>query len=58
MELKNDEDIYCFSKEHKRMALNLMKNSKNEFKIKNIFSCLFENNWDQNKAIKALKKKK
>ena len=58
MELKNDEDIYCFSKEHKRIALNLMKNSKNDFKIKNIFSCLFENNWDQNKAIKALKKKK
>ena len=58
MELKNDEDIYCFTKEHKRIALNLMKNTKNEFKIKNIFSCLFENNWDQNRAIKALKKKK
>ena len=58
MELKNDEDIYCFTKEHKRIALNLMKNTKNEFKIKNIFSCLFDNNWDQNKAIKALKKKK
>lgn len=58
MELKNDEDIYCFNKEHKRLALNILKNSKNEFKIKNIFSCLLENNWDQNKAIKALKKKK
>ena len=58
MELKNDESIYCFNKEHKRIALNLLKSSGNQYKIKNIFNCLFENNWDNNKALKSLKKKK
>ena len=58
MELKNDESIYCFNKEHKRIALNLLKSSGNQYKIKNIMNCLFENNWDSNKALKALKKKK
>ena len=58
MELKNDESIYCFNKEHKRIALNLLKSSGNQYKIKNIMICLFENNWDSNKALKALKKKK
>ena len=58
MELKNDESIYCFNKEHKRIALNLLKSSGNQYKIKNIMICLFENNWDSNKALKALKKNK
>ena len=58
MELKNDESIYCFNKEHKRIALNLLKSSGNQYKIKNIMNCLFENNWDSNKALKALKKNK
>ena len=58
MELKNDESIYCFNKEHKRIALDLLKSSGNQYKIKNIINCLFENNWDSNKALKALKKKK
>ena len=58
MELKNDESIYCFNKEHKRIALKLMKSSGNIYKIKNILNCLFENNWDSNKALKALKKRK
>ena len=58
MELQNDENIYCFNKEHKRIALNLLKSSGNQYKIKNIMNCLFENNWDSNKALKALKKKK
>ena len=58
MELKNDESIYCFNKEHKRIALKLLKLSGNEYKIKNIFNCLLENNWDSNKALKALKKRK
>ena len=58
MELKNDENIYCFNKEHKRIALNLLKSSGNQYKIKNIMNCLFENNWDSNKALKALKKNK
>ena len=58
MELKNDESIYCFNKEHKRIALNLLKSSGNQYKIKNIMNYLFENNWDSNKALKALKKKK
>ena len=56
MELKNDETIYCFNKEHKRIALNLLKLSGNQYEIKNIFHCLFENNWDTHKALKALKK--
>ena len=58
MELKNDESIYCFNKEHKRIALNLLKSSGNQYEIKNIFNCLFENNWDTHKALKALKKNK
>ena len=58
MELKNDESIYCFNKEHKRMALELYKSTDKQYKIKNIINCLFENNWDKNKALKALKKKK
>ena len=58
LDLKNDDYIFCFTKEHKRAALNLLKTTNNEYKIKDIFNCLFENNWDQNRAIKALKKKK
>ena len=58
MELKNDESIYCFNKEHKKIALNLLKSSGNQYKIKNIFKYLFENNWDSNKALKALEKNK
>ena len=58
MELKNDDSIYCFNKEHKRIGLQLMKSSENQYKIKNIMNCLFENNWDSNKALKALKKNK
>lgn len=57
LDLKNDEDIYCFSKEHKKMVLSLMKSTNNEFTIKNVLSCLFENNWDSIKAQKQLKKK-
>ena len=56
MELKNDESIYCFNKEHKRTALKLMKSTGGQYKIKNILKCLFDNNWDSNKALKALKK--
>ena len=56
MELKNDDAIFCFSKEHKKIALELMKSTNNAYKIKNVFRCLFENNWEQNKAIKSLKK--
>jgi hypothetical protein len=58
MELKNDDSIYCFNKEHKRIGLQLMKSSENQYKIKDIFNSLFVNNWDNNKALKALKKKK
>ena len=58
MELKNDDAIFCFSKEHKKIALDLMKSTNNAYKIKNVFKCLFENNWEQNKAIKYLKKMK
>ena len=58
MELKNDDSIFCFNKEHKRIALQLYKSSGKEYKIKNIINCLFENNWDSHKALKALKKKK
>ena len=58
VELKNDDAIFCFSKEHKKMALELMKSTNNAYKIKNIFRCLVENNWDKNKAIKSLKKMK
>jgi hypothetical protein len=56
MELKNDDAIFCFNKEHKKMALEVMKSTNNAYKIKNVFRCLFENNWDQNKTIKSLKK--
>ena len=35
-----------------------MKSSGNQYKIKDIFNSLFVNNWDNNKALKALKKKK
>ena len=56
MELKNDDSIFCFSKEHKKAALELMKSTNNVYKIKNVFRCLLENNWEQNKAIKSLKK--
>ena len=58
MELKNDDAIFCFNKEHKKIALEVMKSTNNAYKIKNVFRCLFENNWDQNKAIKSLKKMK
>lgn len=58
LDLKNDDYIFCFNKEHKRKALKLLKETNNEYKIRDIFKSLFENNWDQNKAIKALKKKK
>jgi hypothetical protein len=58
IDLKNDDYIFCFTKEHKRAALNLLKTTNNEYKIKDIFNFLFENNWDQNRAMKALKKKK
>ena len=57
-ELKNDEEIFCFNKEHKKIGLNVLKSTNKEFKIKNIFRALFENNWDQQKAIKSLKKRK
>jgi hypothetical protein len=57
MELKNDDSIFCFSKEHKKIALDLMKSTNNAYKIKNVFKCLFENNWEKNKAIKSLKNK-
>ena len=57
LELKNDDDIFCFNKEHKNIALSVLKSTKNEYPIKNIMSCLFENNWDQGKAVKGLKKK-
>ena len=57
MELKNDDSIYCFNKEHKRIGLQLMKSSGNQYKIKDIFNSLFVNNWDNNKALKALKKR-
>ena len=56
MELKNDDSIFCFNKEHKKIALEVMKSTNNAYKIKNVFRCLFENNWEQNKAIKSLKK--
>ena len=55
LSFKNDENIYCFTKEHKRIALGFIKKNPS-FKIKNIFRCLFENNWDENKALKALQK--
>ena len=58
MELKNDEEIYCYSKEHKKLALEIMNSTNNEYKVKNVFRSLFENNWDKNNAIKALKKMK
>ena len=58
MELKNDDSIFCFNKEHKKIALEVMKSTNNAYKIKNVFRCLFENNWEQNKAIKSLKKMK
>ena len=58
MELKNDDSIFCFSKEHKKAALELIKSTNNAYKIKNVFRCLLENNWEQNKAIKSLKKMK
>ena len=58
MELKNDDAIFCFSKEHKKIALELMKSTNNAHNIKNVFRCLFENNWEQSKAIKSLKKMK
>ena len=58
MELKNDDAIFCFSKEHKKIALELMKSTNNAYNIKNVFRCLFENNWEQSKAIKSLKKMK
>ena len=58
MELKNDDAIFCFSKEHKKIALDLMKSTNNAYKIKNVFRCLFENNWETNKTIKSLKKMK
>jgi hypothetical protein len=31
MELKNDDSIYCFNKEHKRIGLQLMKSSENQY---------------------------
>lgn len=57
MELKNNDYIFCFNKEHKKLALKLLKLCNNEYKIQNIFSCLFDNNWDHKQALKALKKK-
>ena len=57
MELKNDDCIFCFNKTHKRKALELFKSTGNIYKIKDVFNCLFDNNWDTNKATKALKKK-
>ena len=58
IDLKNDDYIFCFNKEHKRLALNLMKSTNSEYPIKNVFRCLYDNNWDQKKAIKDLKKRK
>ena len=58
MELKNDDVIYCFNKDHKKLALKFMKLHNCEYKVNNIFSSLFENNWDHTRALKALKKKK
>jgi hypothetical protein len=55
IDLKNDDYIFCFNKEHKRLALNLMKSTNSEYPIKNVFRCLYDNNWDQKKAIKDLK---
>ena len=58
LDLKNDDYIYCFNKEHKKLALNFIKTLKNEYQIKNVLSCLFDNNWDNKKALKDLKKRK
>ena len=58
IDLKNDDYIFCFNKEHKRLALNLMKSTNSEYPIKNVFRCLYDNNWDQKKATKDLKKRK
>ena len=57
VELKNDDYIYCFTKEHKTIAANFLK-TNSEYKIKNILSSLFEHNWDKSKALKSLKRKK
>ena len=58
LELKNDDYIFCFNKEHKKLAQKVMKLTNNEYKVSNVLSCLFDNNWDHTKATKALKKKK
>jgi hypothetical protein len=58
LELKNDDYIFCFNKDHKKLAQKVMKLTNNEYKVSNVLSCLFDNNWDHTKATKALKKKK
>ena len=58
MELKNDEFVYCFSKEHKKLASKFKKSYNIENKTKNVITALFENNWDHQKTLKYINKKK
>ena len=58
MELKNDEFVYCYNKEHKKLAVKFKKLYNIDNKVKNIITCLFENNWDHQKTLKYINKKK
>ena len=58
MELKNDEYVFCYNKEHKRLASNFKKLYSIDNKTKNIITCLYENKWDHQQTLKSLNKRK
>ena len=57
--LKYNENVILFNKEHKHLALNILNeigdNNRNENHINEVFYILINSNWDKNKAINKIK---